>query len=50
MRAAKTGFDPRRLSGYLYFRIHPQRLQTWREANGFEGRNLMRGGRWLVPD
>ena len=32
--AAKTGFDPRQLrSPYLYFRIHPQRLQAWREAN-----------------
>jgi nitroimidazol reductase NimA-like FMN-containing flavoprotein (pyridoxamine 5'-phosphate oxidase superfamily) len=27
--AAKTGFDPRELtSTYLYFRIHPQRLQA----------------------
>jgi hypothetical protein len=46
--AAKAGFDPRQLSGYLYFRIHPQRLQAWREANELEGRDLMRDGRWLV--
>lgn len=46
--AAKTGFDPRRLtSTYLYFRIHPQRLQAWREANE---RDLMRAGQWVVPD
>ena len=47
--AAKAGFDPRQLSGYRYFRILPQRLQAWREANELEGRELMRGGRWLVP-
>jgi len=46
--AVKTGFDPRPLADpYLYFRILPQRLQTWREANELEGRELMRDGRWL---
>jgi hypothetical protein len=49
--AAKTGFDPRQLtSPYLYFRIQPQRLQAWREANELDGRELMRGGDWLVSD
>jgi Pyridoxamine 5'-phosphate oxidase len=49
--AAKTGFDPRQLtSSYLYFRIHPQRLQAWREANELTDRELMRGGHWVVPD
>ena len=48
--AAKTGFDPRQLtSSYLYFRIQPQRLQAWREANELEGRELMRGGQWVIP-
>jgi Pyridoxamine 5'-phosphate oxidase len=46
--AAKTGFDPRQLTGYSYFRLHPQRLQAWREANELEDRELMRGGRWRV--
>lgn len=47
--AAKTGFDPRQLtSSYLYFRIHPQRIQAWREANEIEGRELMSGGHWVV--
>jgi hypothetical protein len=46
--AAKAGFDPRRLTGYLYFRLHPRRLQAWREADELEGRDLMRDGRWLV--
>jgi hypothetical protein len=50
--AAKAGFDPRQLTPttWLYFRIRPQRLQAWREVNELEGRDLMRGGRWLVPD
>jgi Pyridoxamine 5'-phosphate oxidase len=47
--AAKTGFDPRELTGYLYFRIRPQRIQAWREANELEGRELMRDGHWTVP-
>lgn len=46
--AAKTGFDPRDLTEhYLYFRVHPQRLQAWREVNELKGRDLMRDGRWL---
>jgi hypothetical protein len=49
--AAKTGFDPRQLTdSYIYFRIHPQRLQAWREANELKDRELMLGGHWLVPD
>ncbi|WP_327327115.1 pyridoxamine 5'-phosphate oxidase family protein [Streptomyces sp. NBC_01210] len=49
--ADKTGFDPRRLSStYLYFRIHPQRLQAWREENELKGRELMRDGQWLIPE
>ena len=48
--ATKTGFDPRQLTtSYLYFRIHPQRLQAWREANELEGRELMRDGYWIIP-
>jgi hypothetical protein len=48
--AVRTGFDPRGLTTpYLYFRVRPQRVQAWREANELEGRELMRGGRWLVP-
>jgi len=49
--AAKTGFDPRTLTTpYRYFRIHPQRLQAWRESNELDGRDLMRGGHWVVAD
>jgi hypothetical protein len=46
--AAKTGFDPRQLSGYSYFRIHPRRLQAWREVNELKDRELMADGKWLV--
>jgi hypothetical protein len=46
--AAKTGFDPRKLSDpYLYFRIVPRRVQAWREVNELAGRDLMRAGEWL---
>jgi hypothetical protein len=49
--AVKTGFDPRELTTpYTYFRIRPQRLQAWREANELAGRDLIRNGRWLVAD
>jgi hypothetical protein len=45
--AGKTGFDPRDLTGYLFFRIQPRRVQAWREANELAGRDLMRDGQWL---
>ncbi|MCX4854794.1 pyridoxamine 5'-phosphate oxidase family protein [Streptomyces canus] len=49
--AARTGFDPRRLTTpYLYFRVHPQRVQAWREADELTGRELMRNGQWRVAD
>jgi Pyridoxamine 5'-phosphate oxidase len=47
--AAKAGFDPRELTGYAYFRLRPQRLQAWREANELAGRDLIRGGEWVIP-
>ncbi|SHH57470.1 pyridoxamine 5'-phosphate oxidase family protein [Streptomyces sp. 3214.6] len=49
--AGKTGFDPRELSArYLYFRVLPDRIQAWREADELQGRELMRDGEWLVAD
>lgn len=43
--------DPRRLTTpYLYFRVRPERVQSWREANEREGRELMADGKWLVAD
>lgn len=47
--AARTGFEPRRLATPChYFRIRPQRIQAWREANELGGRDLMRDGRWVA--
>lgn len=47
--AARTGFDPRGLTTpYRWFRISPQRVQAWREADELAGRDLMRDGRWLA--
>ncbi|MFF1693844.1 pyridoxamine 5'-phosphate oxidase family protein [Streptomyces sp. NPDC058257] len=47
--AGKTRFGPRGLDTvYTYFRITPQRLQAWREADELAGRELMLGGRWTV--
>jgi hypothetical protein len=41
--AAATEFDPLTLiTRYLYFRMHPWRLQAWREADELEGRELTR--------
>jgi hypothetical protein len=49
--AIKTGFDPRKLTtSYQYFRIHPVRLQAWREDNELKDRELMRGGRWIIRE
>jgi hypothetical protein len=45
--AVKAGFELRELTGHLYFRIQPHRVQAWREANELAGRDLMRQGQWL---
>lgn len=47
--AARTGFDPRELSGHACFRIRPGRLRAWREASELTGRALSRGGDWVTP-
>ena len=47
--AARAGFDPRALDrSYRWFRIHPRRIQAWREVDELADRELMRDGRWLV--
>ena len=46
--AAQHHWDPRAEAGdYAYFRIVPDRVQAWREANETPGRALMRNGSWL---
>ncbi|WP_436497622.1 pyridoxamine 5'-phosphate oxidase family protein [Actinokineospora sp. HUAS TT18] len=46
--AAKTGFDPREQRNYPYFRVRPELIQAWREANEIAGRELMVEGEWQV--
>ncbi len=47
--ARRTGFDPRgSATPYRWFRVRPRRIQAWREVEELAGRDLMRGGRWLV--
>jgi len=46
--AERTGFDPRGIRGFQYFRIRPRLIQAWREVNEIAGRDLMRDGTWLV--
>jgi hypothetical protein len=49
--AKHTGFDPRREMGeYIYVRVTPQTIQTWREADELAGRFVMRGGCWLAEE
>ncbi|MFY1620431.1 pyridoxamine 5'-phosphate oxidase family protein [Micromonospora sp. WMMD736] len=33
---------------YAFFRVTPRRIQAWRNEAEAAGRDLMRGGRWLV--
>ena len=45
--AERTGFDPRTLRNYPYFRVEPRLIQAWREVNELAGRDLMRDGEWI---
>ncbi|GAA4231727.1 hypothetical protein GCM10022254_29740 [Actinomadura meridiana] len=48
--AARAEFEPRDLATpYSYYRVRPDRIQAWREADELPGRDLMRDGHWLVP-
>ncbi|HZX05141.1 pyridoxamine 5'-phosphate oxidase family protein [Kribbella sp.] len=46
--AAKSGFDPRPLPNYPFFRVTPTKIQAWREVNELKDRVLMEAGHWLV--
>jgi hypothetical protein len=47
--AAKTGFDPRaQTAHYVYFRLTPTTLQSWRESNELSGRTLLTNNTWLI--
>lgn len=46
--AAAAGWDPREEAGdWRFFRLAPQRVQAYRGYSELEGRDVMRGGRWL---
>jgi hypothetical protein len=44
-----SAFDPRQLTAYTYFRIQPQRLQAWREADEIADRELIAAGSGSSP-
>ncbi|MFD5871078.1 pyridoxamine 5'-phosphate oxidase [Streptomyces sp. NPDC060322] len=46
--AEKCGWDPRNSSGYRFYRLDPQRIESWRELNEHADRELMKDGSWLV--
>ena len=43
------GWDPRDAGeGWHFFRLRPSRIQAFRGYDEIEGRDVMRGGRWLA--
>jgi hypothetical protein len=47
--AAAVGWDPRQVGkGWMFFRLRPTRIQAYRGYDELEGRDLMRGSRWLA--
>lgn len=42
------GPDPRETPGFVYLRLTPTRLQTWRTFAELRGRTLMQSGQWLI--
>ncbi|MEW2631503.1 pyridoxamine 5'-phosphate oxidase family protein [Streptomyces sp. NPDC048389] len=45
--AAKLGWDPRDRQPWVYLRITPRVIRTWREENELKDRLIMAEGRWL---
>ncbi|MEU9864088.1 pyridoxamine 5'-phosphate oxidase family protein [Streptomyces sp. NPDC047971] len=46
--AAKLAWDPRDRPEWVYLRITPRSVKSWREVNELAERELMRDGTWLV--
>lgn len=44
---ARVAADPRTMSGFVYLRLLPQRMQAWNGVHEFGGRTIMLNGRWL---
>ncbi|GGV09008.1 hypothetical protein GCM10010245_16930 [Streptomyces spectabilis] len=46
-RFAAVSHDPRKMSGYVYIRLLPRRIQVWNGFHEFSGRTVMLKGEWL---
>lgn len=47
--AAAVGWNPREVAkGWIFFRLRPTRIQAYRGYDELEGRDVMRGSRWLA--
>lgn len=46
-RFAAVSHDPRKMSGYLYIRLVPRRVQVWNGFHEFRGRTVILKGEWL---
>ena len=45
--AVATGFDARlEPEPYVYLRVRPETIQSWRDVAELQGRTIMRDGRW----
>ncbi len=45
---AAMGWDPRENEGWMFFRLRPTQIQAFRGYDEIEGRDVMRGSRWLA--
>ncbi|PZF84577.1 pyridoxamine 5'-phosphate oxidase family protein [Jiangella anatolica] len=46
-RYAQVSHDPRRMPGFLYLYLRPDRVQVWNGFHEFGGRTVMLDGSWL---
>ena len=47
--AGAVGWDPREVGhGWFFFRMRPTRIQAYRGYDELDGRDVMRGARWLA--
>jgi hypothetical protein len=47
--AAAVGWDPREEgAGWMFYRLRPTRIQAYRGYGEIEGRDVMKGSRWLA--
>ena len=47
--SAAVGWDPREEGeGWMFYRLRPIRIQAYRGYGELEGRDVMKGSRWLV--